>query len=221
MDLSRRPEVESIRLEINYRSAGRIIRASEMALGEEHGYRPQDPSREATIDFVECPNGLPEQAEVAVSRIVPDVLNAKAGRTLGDIAILYKDYHAGNIVAGAANDAGLEFTRVDRAAPYRKCALTSWIEDCAAWSAGGWRDGTPQLKGLLDRWNGFRPGRAGDRAARMSDQVVTRFLWERREDQDSAAAFVQAIRSELLDELMVTEPSLADQRDQVESMTTD
>ena len=30
----------------------------------------------------------------------------------------------------------LDFVRVDTAAPYRKVALTSWIEDCAAWCAG-------------------------------------------------------------------------------------
>ena len=196
-----------------------LIRASELALGEDRGYRPQDPNREATIDFVECPNGLPEQAEIAVSRIVPAVLDAKLGRCLGDIAILYKDYRAGNIVADAANIAGLAVSRVDNAAPYRKCALTSWVEDCAAWSAGGWREGIPQLKGILDRWNGFRAGRAGDRIVREREQAVTQFLWERRKDRDSAAVFVQAIRSELLDELMAAELSLADQQDQVESMT--
>ena len=76
MELYGRHEVESIRLEINYRSAGRIIRASEFALGEERGYRPQDPDREATIDFVECPNGLSEQAETAVSRIAQPGLRA-------------------------------------------------------------------------------------------------------------------------------------------------
>lgn len=219
MELVRHREVETIRLEINYRSAGRIIRASEFALGEERGYRPQDPNREATIDFVECPNGLQEQAETAVSRIVPAVLDAKPGRCLGDIAVLYRDYRAGNVVAEATNTAGIAFTRVDNAAPYRKCALTSWVEDCAAWVAGGWREGDPQLKGLLDRWNGFRAGQADDRIVREREQAVTRFLWARREGGDSAAAFVEAVRSELLDELMTTEPSLADQRDQVESMT--
>ena len=219
MELSRHPDVESIRLEINYRSAGRIIRASELALGEERGYRPQDPNREATIDFVECPNGISEQAETAVSRIVPAVLDAKPGRCLGDIAILYRDYRVGNVVAEAANTAGIAFTRVDNAAPYRKCTLTSWVEDCAAWIAGGWREGDPKLKGLLDRWNGFRAGRADDRLAREREQAVTRFLWDRRKGCDSAATFVGAIRSELLDELMATELSLADQRDQVESMT--
>ncbi len=219
MELSKRPEVKAIRLEVNYRSAGGIIQASEMALGEERGYKPRDPGRASTIDFVECANGLSEQAEIALSGIIPAALDAKAGRCLGDIAILYRDYRVGNVVADAATEQGIEFIRVDSAAPYRKCPLTSWIEDCAAWSAGGWREGNPQLRGLLDRWHAFRPGRAPDGTTRLRNQQVTRFLWNRRKDRSPAAAFVKAIRSELVDELMGVEPSLADQREQVEKMT--
>ena len=218
MELAGREDVESIRLKINYRSAGGIVRASEMALGENRGYRPQDPRRKATIEFVECPNGLREQAEVAVSRVIPAALAARAGRRLGDIAILYRDYRAGNVVAEEASGADLEFTRVDSAAPYRKCNLTSWIEDCASWSGGGWRLGIPQLRDLLERWHGFRRGRSSERAAHMSDQVVAEFLWGHRDDDGLAAAFVRSIRVELIDKLVAVETSLADQREQVERM---
>jgi len=218
MNLATRPDVEAVRLEINYRSAGRIVRASEMALGVERGYRPQDPRREATIEFVHCPNGLRQQADVAVSRLVPAALAARAGRCLGDIAILYRDYRAGNIVAEEASRAGMEFTRADRAAPYRKCGLTSWIEDCAAWCGGGWRQAAPQLGDLLERWQGFRGGRTSGRAARMTEQLVTEFLWRQRRDGGPATAFVRAIRAELVDELVGLEPSLAEQHEQVEAM---
>ena len=218
MELAGREDVESIRLKINYRSAGGIVRASEMALGENRGYRPQDPRRKATIEFVECPNGLREQAEVAVSRVIPAALAARAGRRLGDIAILYRDYRAGNVVAEEASGADLEFTRVDSAAPYRKCNLTSWIEDCASWRGGGWRLGIPQLRDLLERWHGFRRGRSSERAAHMSDRVVAEFLWGHRDDDGLAAAFVRSIRVELIDKLVAVETSLADQREQVERM---
>ncbi|MBK0684681.1 ATP-dependent helicase, partial [Klebsiella pneumoniae] len=76
--------------------------------------------------------------------IIPTALAAKPGRTLGDIAILYKDYRAGDVVADAVTAGGFDYIRVDTAAPYRKVALTSWVEDCAAWCAGGWRIGRPQ-----------------------------------------------------------------------------
>ncbi|MGH2165466.1 hypothetical protein, partial [Enterococcus faecalis] len=80
---------------------------------------------------------------------------AKPGRTLGDIAILYKDYRAGDVVADAVTAGGFDYIRVDTAAPYRKVTLTSWVEDCAAWCAGGWRIGHPQLRGLIDRYIAF------------------------------------------------------------------
>ena len=189
-----------------------------MVLGEERGYQPENPDREATIAFVECPEGLSEQADVAVSRIIPAALAVKLGRRLGDIAILYRDYRVGDIVAEAVAGAGLEFVRVDSAAPYRKCALTSWIEDCAAWCAGGWREGRPQLRGLIDRWLAFRRGRIDDAAVRAEGERLTRFLWNQRRDDGPASAFVEAIRAELVDALMAAEPSLADQREQVERM---
>ncbi|RVS77728.1 ATP-dependent helicase, partial [Citrobacter freundii] len=96
-----------------------------------------DPNRQTTIAFQLCPDGLGDQAVHAVEHIIPAALAAKPGRTLGDIAILYKDYHAGDIVADAVTTGGFDYIRVDTAAPYRKVALTSWVEDCAAWCAGG------------------------------------------------------------------------------------
>jgi DNA helicase-2/ATP-dependent DNA helicase PcrA len=74
VELSERPDVECVRLELNYRSAGPIIRASEMALGVTRGYRTHDPTRQAHIDFVECPDGLQEQARTTVERIIPAAL---------------------------------------------------------------------------------------------------------------------------------------------------
>jgi DNA helicase-2/ATP-dependent DNA helicase PcrA len=100
-------------------------------------------------------------------------LAAKPGRTLGDIAILYKDYRAGDIVADAVTTGGFDYIRVDTAAPYRKVALTSWVEDCAAWCAGGWRTGRPQLRGLIDRYLAFHRARLDDACARRKGQELT------------------------------------------------
>ena len=141
-----------------------------------------------------------------------------AGR-LGDIAILYRDFRAGDIVAEAVTQRGLDFVRVDNAAPYRKVALTSWIEDCAAWCAGGWREGRPQLRGLLDRWLGFHRTRISDAEARGEAQRLTQLLWLLRSDDGLARDFVAALRAGMLDELMAAEPSLADQREQVDRMS--
>ncbi|HML91879.1 ATP-dependent helicase [Methyloceanibacter sp.] len=217
-ELAARDDVERVQLQLNYRSASRIVSASEMALGEARGYQSHDPDRQAVIAFVECDDGLAGQAAYAVSEIIPAALAAKPGRSLGDIAILYRDFRAGDIVAEAATAAGLDFVRVDNAAPYRKVALTSWIEDCAGWCAGGWREARPQLRGSLDRWLGFHRARISDEQARVEAQRLTQLLWSLRTDDGLARDFVAALKAGMLDALMAAEASLSDQREQVGRM---
>ena len=115
--------------------------------------------------------------------------------------------------------ARLDFIRVDTAASYSKVALTSWIEDCAAWCADGWREGRLQLRGSLDRWLGFHRMRLEEAEARGEAQRLTRLLWSPRADEGLARDFVGALRAGTLDALMAAEPSLADQREQVACMS--
>jgi DNA helicase II / ATP-dependent DNA helicase PcrA len=219
LELAERTDVQTVRLRLNYRSAGRIVRASELALGETRGYVCQDASRRAVIEFVECPAGLDEQANAVFEEIIPAALAAKPGRSLGDIAILYRTAAIGDIMAARADQQNLKYIRVDNAAPYQKCALTSWIEDCAAWCSGGWRQGHPQLAGLISRWLAFRRGHRMDAAARREAERVTAFLWDQRAEAESARPFVHAIRTALVDPLTARQPSLADQREQVERLS--
>lgn len=212
--LADRSDVEQVRLRLNYRSASRIIRASEFALGEKRNYRPSDPKRNATIDFVLRPGGLADQATYALNSIVPAALAAKPGRRLGDIALLYKDYSGGNAAAIAAASAGRPFVRTDNAAPYKKVALTSWIEDCSAWCADGWRNASPKLEGLIDRWGSFYARSVSDHRRRKNSIALTNFLWNQR-GTTSAAAFVDALKADLLDDLLACQPSLGDQAQEV------
>ena len=218
LELAERDDVESVQLQLNYRSAGRIIRASELALGEARGYQPLDPRRQAVIEFTERPGGLEDQATYVVENLIPASLAEKPGRAIGDIAILYRAANVGDVFADALAAAGYDYVRVDNAAPYKKVGLTSWIEDCAAWCAGGWRAGRPQLGGLISRWVGFRSGRASELETRRAARALTAFLSEHRADEGAAAPFVAAIRAALVDPLTASEPSLADQREQVRRM---
>lgn len=218
-EIAQRDDVERVQLQLNYRSASRIVNASEMALGEARGYRSSQPDRQAVIEFVQCPDGLEGQAAHAVAQIIPAALAAKPGRMLGDIAVLYRDKNAGTIAAAAAAAAGLDFIRVDNDAPYKKVALTSWIEDCAAWCSGGWRAARPQLRGLLDRWIGFRRTRIPETEARTEAHRLTSLLWSMRREEGPARDFVARIRARMLNALMAAEPSLADQSEQVERMS--
>jgi DNA helicase-2/ATP-dependent DNA helicase PcrA len=218
LELAARDDVECVQLQLNYRSAGRIIRASELALGEPRGYQARDPRRQAVIEFTERPAGLEDQAAYVVETLVPSALAAKPGRAVGDIAILYRAASVGDVFADAVAKAGYDYIRVDNAAPYKKVGLTSWVEDCAAWCAGGWRFGRPQLGGLISRWIGFRSGRPSELEAHRAARAITSFLSEHRANEGPAAPFVAAIRAELIDPLTAREPSLADQREQVRRM---
>ncbi|ACX87435.1 UvrD/REP helicase [Pectobacterium parmentieri WPP163] len=219
MELAGSEGVETVRLQLNYRSGAGIVSASEMALGEARGYRANDPNRQTTIEFVLCPDGMADQATHAIAQIIPAALAAKPGRTLGDIAILYRDYRAGDIVADAVTAGGFDYIRVDNAAPYRKVALTSWVEDCAAWCAGGWRVGRPQLRGLIDRYLAFHRTRLDDAQARREGQRLTALLWALRADQQPARDFVTLLRNGIVDSLLGTEPVLADQAEQLNRMS--
>lgn len=219
LGLAERDDVQKVRLELNYRSGGRIIQASEYVLGETRGYRPHDTKRLATIQFVERPIGLADQAAHVIDTLIPEALAAKQGRMPGDIAILYRNADVGTAFADALATAGVDFVRVDTGAPYKKVELTSWIEDCAAWCSGGWRRGRPQLNGLLSRWIGFRTGRASEREANQAKGAVTAFLMRNRRDDGPAAPFIAAIRRDLVDPLARAEPSLNDQSEQVHRMS--
>jgi ATP-dependent DNA helicase UvrD/PcrA len=209
LELAARPDVEDVRLQLNHRSAGRIIRASELVLQEARGYQPRDPARQATME---------DQAAYVMESIIPAALAAKPGRRLGDIALLYRAASVGDVMAEAATAAGFDFIRVDNAAPYKKVGLTSWIEDCAAWCAEGWRQGKPQLGGLISRWLGFRAGRTSESAPRVAAVALTGFLTAHRAEGTLAAPFVGAIRADLVDPLAAAERGLADQYEQVRRM---
>lgn len=219
MELAARRDIELVRLQLNYRSGAGIVNASEMALGEARGYQASDPARQATIEFVLRPGGMADQVVHAVEQIIPAALAAKPGRTLGDIAILYKDYRAGDVVAEALTARGFDYIRVDNAAPYRKVALTSWVEDCAAWCAGGWRVGRPQLRGLIDRLSAFHRTNIDDVQARAEGQLLTSLLWSLRADQRQAQEFVALLREGIVDRLLASELALADQKEQLDRMT--
>jgi DNA helicase-2/ATP-dependent DNA helicase PcrA len=217
LELAARPDVQCVRLSLNYRCANGIIEAAERALGEVRGYRPSDMARVARVEIIHRPIGIADQARYAVEDLIPHALASIPGRQLGDIAVLYRNAEIGDLVARAAQAADLNFMRIDNAAPYRKCAVVSWIEDCAAWCSGGWRIAQPKLGGLIDRWCRFHQARLSDAECQHESRMLTSFLWARRGNGD-AFEFLAALRTELLDVLLRSERTLNDQRAQVDAM---
>jgi DNA helicase II / ATP-dependent DNA helicase PcrA len=150
-ELAKREDVEEVILRFNYRSGKNIVEASKFALGEERDYEAKG-GYAGTVNFYKCPDGLKQQAEKISNRLIPAALKRREGRQLGDVAVLYLDKNDGNVIEKEVVAAGMKCIRVDNGAPYRKTLLIRWLEECAAWCAGGWKSGTPRLSGLLRTW---------------------------------------------------------------------
>jgi len=148
--LTQRADVRTIRLRFNYRSGAKIVRASLGALGEERDYQEVDGAPEGELAFWPVPFGLDAQAQTIASSIIP-ALVAK-GVPYGEIAVLYRAAWLGDMVALALKQANIPFVRTDTNALVRRSSrLARFIEDCARWATGGWRDADPPYARLLSQ----------------------------------------------------------------------
>lgn len=217
--LAKRDDVENVSLRMNYRCGTTIVRASEMVLGLEHGqFNTPKGAPTGTVDFHEFPSGIEEQAERICTEIIPTALNRGGGRNLGDIAVLYLDKNDGDVIADEAKGR-FDFTRIDKKAPYRKTPLTRWLEDCAAWCAGGWRQGEPRLSSLIQtlmRFNG-QLEYTDSRAIELKRKLV-RFLWARRDTDSTLEAWLYALDSECLRDTFYKGCELQDEYDALDQL---
>jgi DNA helicase-2/ATP-dependent DNA helicase PcrA len=171
-----------------------------MVLGLEPGQfdTPKD-APEGTIDIHPFPEGIEVQAEKICTEIIPAALKRKEGRKLGDVAVLYVDKNDGDVIAGAAKNAGLELIRIDRNAPYQKTLLTHWLEDCAAWCAGGWQEGEPRLSSLIQTWMGFSGQvESNDSQASELKRRLVRYLWAHRNANSSLEPWLYGLDNDCL-----------------------
>lgn len=205
--LSERSDVEAVRLQLNYRSRSEIVRGGEAALGEKRDYKSASGDG-GIIEFHKCPNGLAEQAETVCKRLIPSVLESGAARAVGEIAVLYSTKDIGDYIASAANDASLPFIRVDQNAAYPKTPLTRWLEDCAAWCAGGWATGEPPLSDLLRRWIGFNSRLGAPSEELVCRRKLVRFLFDHRDGDIPLRKWLDAIDGAVVGEMLKGEPQL-------------
>lgn len=213
LELANSPRVESVRLPFNYRSGPTIVRASEIALGEERGYQARG-SGVGTVDFHERPEGLEDQAEYICGELIPAALARIEGLRLGDIAVLYLDKNDGDVMARKAAEHGFPTMRVDRGAPYPKTPLTRWLEDCAAWCGGGWRTGSPRLSSLLATWASImKIRRSNDPRTEQQKVRLLRFLLSHRNPNLPLHDWVTAFTPECLCSILDADASLRDERD--------
>lgn len=208
--LSEMPKVERVQLRFNYRSGQKLIDASEVVLGEVRGYKASK-DRAGTIDFYKYPDGLQQQAEQICTKIIPASLARREGRRIGDVAVLYPDRNDGDVIEEAVQAAGFKFIRVDRGAPYAKTPLTRWLEDCAAWCAGGWKTGSPRLSSLIRTWEGFNPSVRTESSLYSLKLSLVRFLFGHRKPNVLASDWLKEAYGLLLAATLKREPTLRDE----------
>ncbi len=204
--------IEKIPLRFNYRSGETLVEASKVALGEKRDYVAKG-GYAGTIDFYEFPEGLDQQAENTCTEIIPEALKRRDARQLGDVAVLYLDKNDGDVIEQHALAAGMKCIRMDRGAPYRKTPLIRWLEECAAWCAGGWAKGAPRLSDLIGSWLAFNDARTDSEIDRLRVKLV-KFLSANRNSDEHLADWLVAIEGSCLLPLFTETKTL---RDEVES----
>lgn len=145
--LTLRQDVRTIRLRYNYRSGRKIVRASLGALGEERDYQEVEGAPDGDLHFWPVKLGLDSQALAIVETVIPKLV--QSGFRYGDIAVLYRAAWLGDKVALALKQADIPFVRTDGNALVRRSSrLARFVEDCARWVTGGWKDADPRFTRL-------------------------------------------------------------------------
>jgi len=212
-ELGSRRDFGCTRLGLNYRSRRSIVSGSVTVLREPREYEAVS-NDEGVIEFVECPGGLDEQASVAFEQIVPRLLGGPTQRRLGDIALLYPDRNVGDILATQAKDVNIPYIRTDQGAAYPRTPLTRWLEDCASWCAGGWREAQPTLRQITYWWANRAIQGGSPQAQRLAINELVGFLRKRLDPSISVRDWLADFHSLILVEALCRSPeSESDEED--------
>lgn len=181
-EFSEKDGVEAVSLRMNYRNGKTIVTSSMVALAEERDYIAAG-GHEGVITSWQCPKGIKEQAEIICSTIIPQALSQKKGRSLGDIAVLYIDKYDAAVITDEVKRQRLKYIGGDKQIRYATTPITRWLEDCAAWCAGGWQNATPSLESIIDFWCSFNEASPGSRFQKELRKSLVSFLWKHRNSE--------------------------------------
>jgi DNA helicase-2/ATP-dependent DNA helicase PcrA len=147
-DLTARSDVTTLRLRFNYRSGAKIIRASLGALGEERDYRGVEGAPDGNLSFWPIQLGHDAQAQAIAGTVLPALLTR--GFAPEEIGILYREAWLGDKVAAALDSANVPYVRADKNALVKRSSrLARFVEGCASWVTGGWRNADPRYDRLV------------------------------------------------------------------------
>jgi ATP-dependent DNA helicase Rep/DNA helicase-2/ATP-dependent DNA helicase PcrA len=211
------PNVQAIRLKLNYRCADQIIAASKTLLPDPDEFKSHD-GRQGTILFYQLGCDVRGQADYALEKIVPALLKENEKWEAGDIALLYRSFNEGNSAAAAADKLGYDYFRLDNGSPIKRSRVTEWLTDCARWCAGGWESGAVALGEILKGWRGLRrsPAREGDVLAARAKLIS--FLFATRDGAIPLQKWLADIADACVNELFAEEPGLGDEQEAFEEL---
>lgn len=201
--LSEMNDTEKVQLNLNYRCGQTIVDASKAALGEHREFSAPENSHQGTIDFHKFDGGIQQQAERLCSSIIPSILTRNPRMTLGDIAVLYIDKNDGDVIANAADEAGLKFIRIDQNSPYPRTPVTRWLEECAVWCSDGWRNGNPRLHNLCKNWVNLHFGVRSEERQRELTVALVQFLWSHRGEDQVLSEWLEKFADTCLNTLLI------------------
>ncbi len=216
-ELAQRKDVEVARLRLNYRCGASIIVASTTALAENRDFESAE-DHEGVVQDYHCRNGCDEQVALAVRTIVPEALERRKGRKLGDIGILYLNQYDGGTVASAVEAAGIEYVRFDQGTPYQRTPAVSWLEDSASWCGGGWKLGDPRLSALLRNWSRFNPSLTKDSEIIACRRELVRFLFGNRNPDMRLLDWLVTFARQGLYSRIKNDPTLADEAEAIKAL---
>ncbi|MEQ9316674.1 MAG: ATP-dependent helicase [Henriciella sp.] len=163
-----RPDVRVIRLRFNYRSGAKIIRASLGALGEERDYREREGAPDGDLFFWKVKGDIDAQARAIGKQILPALLERHPAE---EVAILYRAAWLGDKMAAALDAEDIPYVRTDgNALIKRSSRLARFIEGCARWSTGGWRETAPPYSRLLSQAKALV---FGGRCSETEEQILS------------------------------------------------
>jgi DNA helicase II / ATP-dependent DNA helicase PcrA len=209
-NLSKRSDVESVTLRLNYRSRQYIISASEIALGEERGYRSVN-SDVGTIDFYHCKDGLEHQARYITDNLIPEFLERGIARSLGEVAVLYRTKDEGDVIAKQVVAKSLDHVRIDGNAPYPKTPLTRWLEECAAWCAADDYHDAPSLREIIRECLGFNRMLRSNASRIEATHRLVASLWGNRDGSATLGTWIATLAEGFLRSHLSADPTMREE----------
>ena len=216
-ELAAGPNVQRVRLKLNYRCGDQIIAASKTLLPDPSEFKSHD-GRKGTILFYQLGCDALGQAEYAFETLVPTLLKENESWKAGDIAVLYKTLNEGNSAAAAADKLGYEYFRLDNGSPIKRTRVNEWLTDCARWCADGWNTGTVTLGDILKGWRGIRRSLTREGEVLAARAKLISFLFATRDGAISLQKWLAGISEACVNEIFTEEVGLGDEQENFEDL---